>query len=87
MRKDIFIVGARLLGLWLLVGSINPLCYVIVTVFVRYQSQPYAQEYNIVNGIAHLLSGLYLVFRTNTLFHYLDRLADETSEEEDRAAV
>lgn len=74
MRKDIFIVGARLLGLSLLSGGINPLAYVVYTWISKYQPTPSAIEYNIINGLVHIFIGLYLLLRTNNLFNYLDRV-------------
>ena len=74
MRKDIFIVGARLLGLSILTGALNPLAYVVSTWFIKYQTTPNALEYNFVNGLIHIIVGLYLLLGTNNLFNFLERV-------------
>ena len=89
MRKDIFIVGARLLGISLLTGAINPLAFVVSTWFVKYQPTPNALEYNFVNGLVHIIVGLYLLLRTNNLFDSLERILteEETNKEEKNSAA
>jgi hypothetical protein len=74
MRKDIFIVGARLLGLWQLIGALSPLSYLVGTEFGFVHPQITTQEYNAVALVVHLLTGLYLLFRPHQLFGVLDRL-------------
>ena len=83
MRKDIFIVGARLLGIWQLLGALNSLAYM-----VSYWSGPtrppsYTQEYNVLTFIIHLITGLYLLFRTHRLYDVLVRLVPEEKSVED----
>ena len=89
MRKDIFIVGARLLGISLLTAAINPLAFVVSTWFVKYQTTPNALEYNFLNGLVHIIVGLYLLFGTNNLFNFLERILteEETNKEEKNSAA
>jgi hypothetical protein len=83
MRKDIFIVGARLLGIWQLLGAIRSFAYMVGgwVGYIRQQSS--TQEYNNLVFIVDLVTGLYLLFRTHSLFHLLDRLkpVEETAED------
>ena len=89
MRKDIFIVGARLLGISILTGGLNPLAYVVSTWFTKYQPTPNAIEYNIVNGLVHIIIGAYLLLRTNNLFNFLERVLteEEKNKEEEKPAA
>ena len=80
MRKDIFIVGARLLGIWQLLASLTPLVSVIGFWGKSFSAQAYNQEYYILLFIVHLLTGQFLIFKAHSLYRLLDRL---TPEEED----
>ena len=88
MRKDVFLVGARLLGIWQLLGGLGSLVWIIIVGLGYLHPQSYSQEYNSVNFIIHLATGLYLVFKTEHLFQLLDRLKtdeDENGEKTDDA--
>ncbi len=74
MRKDIFIVGAILLGLWLFIGAIGPLLYLLAMLFGSFHPQTEAQDYTLLNGVVHLLIGLYLMFRPDDVFNLLERM-------------
>ena len=77
MRKDIFIVGARLLGIWQMLGAVRSLAYMI-SAWVGYtRPQSSTQEYYSLLFVVELVTGLYLLFRTHNLFHLLDRLKPE----------
>jgi hypothetical protein len=77
MRKDIFIVGARLLGIWQLLGAVVSLVWIIAA-WLGYLRASSSQEYNSVHFIVQLATGSYLIFRTHQLFHLMERLkADE----------
>jgi hypothetical protein len=77
MRKDIFIVGARLLGIWQLLGAIRSFAYIASAWLGYIRPQSYTQEYNVLLFIVELVTGLYLIFRTHNLFHLVDRLKPE----------
>jgi uncharacterized membrane protein len=84
MRKDIFIVGARLLGMWLLVGAATSLAVLIIT-WIGYQrriasSLEYNLAYNAIHFIVEVIAGLYLLFRTHRLFNFLDGLKPDEEE-------
>jgi hypothetical protein len=88
MRKDIFIVGARLLSIWLLIDAINPLFYVIATWMGYLAANPYTQFYSLVSVIVHIVSGLYLLLKTNELFDFLERrLSKMKNTEENNVAL
>ncbi len=74
MRKDIFIVGARLLGIWYVIGAVGPCMYFLTGWFENYWPPSYNQEYNLVIGSVHLFTGLYLLFWTHNLFNFLERM-------------
>jgi hypothetical protein len=74
MRKDIFIVGARLLGVWISIGAFNPLIYVLAAWSGFIQHQSAALDYNLLHGAVDVIAGLYLVFRTENLFDLLERV-------------
>ena len=77
MRKDIFIVGAKLFGIWQLLGALSPLAYMIGFWIGYIHPQAYTQEYNVLTFIVHLVTGLILLFRTDRIFRLLDRLEPE----------
>lgn len=77
MRKDIFIVGARLLGIWQLLGALNSLAYIIADWLGKLHVPSSSEEYNTVHLIVQLGTGLYLIFRPYSLFNLLDRLKGE----------
>jgi hypothetical protein len=83
MRKDIFIVGARLLSIWLLIEAINPLSYVIASWLGYFVINPYSQYYSIVSVIVHISTGLYLLLKTNELFYFLERTLTKTKDTEE----
>jgi hypothetical protein len=83
MRKDIFIVGARLLSIWLLISAINPLFYVIATWIGYLALNPYTQFYSLVSAIVHLVAGLYLLLKTNELFDFLERTLSKVKNTEE----
>lgn len=83
MRKDLFIVGSRLLGIWLLLGVISPVSYIVVTVFVPSKTPTIVQITNITNALLHVVFGLFLLVKTNSIYGYLHRILDEKESMED----
>lgn len=83
MRKDIFVVGARILGMWLLISAVNPITYVVASLFIKNQTPIFIQVTTIVNGLVHLIAGYFLLFKTNGLFDYLDRYLTEEKAKKD----
>lgn len=84
MRKDFFIVGARLLAIWLLIEALNSLTYVIGSWLGHFYRSSFSYEYSLINLIIHLIAGFYLLFKTNELFNFLERgltKAEDTEEE------
>jgi hypothetical protein len=79
MRKDLFIVGARLLGLWLIVSAMNPFLSYVATLFIKTPSPSYFQITNILNGLFHAGVGLYFLLGTNNLYNFLERVLDKES--------
>ena len=77
MRKDIFIVGARLLGIWQLLGAIRSFAYIASAWLGYIRPQSTTQEYNALLFIVELVTGLYLLLRTHNLFRLVDRLKEE----------
>ena len=82
MRKDIFIVGARLLGIWLVLEAVNPLIYIIGSWIGNFTTNLYSQDYSLINVIVHIAAGLYLLLKTNELFDLLEKVLSESKDSE-----
>lgn len=88
MRKDIFVVGARLLGVWQLVGALNSLAYLISYWSGFYQPPSYSSQYYWIHFGTEFILGLYLVFRPYHLFRMIERLAESDNEgQEDSSEI
>lgn len=89
MRRDIFIVGIRILGIWLLIEAINPLIFIIGTWMGYFHGSYYSQQYtySLINSLIHLIAGFYLLFRSDNLFNFLEKLLTKTETGEDDEAV
>jgi hypothetical protein len=85
MRKDLFIVGVRLLGLWQLLGAVSSLAYMICFWYGYIQSQALGQEYNSIHFVVQLLTGIFLLFGTHYLFHLVDRIKPEEAPAEEES--
>ena len=73
MRKDIFVVGCVLLGIWELVGALGSLSN-LVGVWIWYTSpQSYNSKYYLLHLGVELFIGLYLILRPYDLFHFIER--------------
>jgi hypothetical protein len=77
MRKDLFIVGARLLGIWQLLGAANSLASMIGFWYGYMQLPAYNQQYNNIHFVIELAGGLFLIFGTHFLFDLMDRIKPE----------
>ncbi|HVN49612.1 MAG TPA: hypothetical protein VMU30_12430 [Bacteroidota bacterium] len=76
MRTDIFIVGARLLGVWQLVGAIETLAYLIFNWMKSYPMSPTNHEYQLIRVGVELFVGLYLVLRPYHLCNIIERFTE-----------
>ncbi len=81
MRKDIFVVGIRLLGVWQLIGAIVSLCNIIIVWLGYYRTQSIQNEYTIIHFGIQFVIGLYLILRPYHLFHCIERFAEKDEEE------
>ena len=73
MRKDIFVVGCLLLGVWELAGALSSLAN-LVGVWIWYPSpQSYNSKYYLLHLGVELFIGLYLILRPYDLFHFIER--------------
>lgn len=79
MRKDIFIVGARLLGIWELLGALSSLAWLIASWMGYLQMQPSNKEYTSIHFIIQFLTGIFLLFRTHQLFDLLNHITSGES--------
>jgi hypothetical protein len=77
MRKDLFVVGVRLIGIWQLSGALNSLALIVAAWagFLRPQSS--AQDYSSIHFAAELVIGLYLLLKPEHLFDLLTPAAAE----------
>jgi hypothetical protein len=89
MRRDIFIVGVRILGIWQLINALNTFA-TLVNIWIGYTQAtgaPTRMSYFLHLGI-QLFTGLFLVFRTEDLFTLLDQLSDrEPAEQSPTTAI
>jgi nicotinamidase-related amidase len=75
MRKDIFVVGARLLGLWQLIGALSSLAYIASNWAGYFQPSSSASQYYYIKFLLELVVGIYFVFRPHQLFDVIEHLA------------
>ena len=80
MRKDIFVVGTRLLGIWQLVGAVMSLAYMIFYWIGYFPGQPANREYSLIRFGIELLLGLILSLRPYTLYSLFERMGEEDQE-------
>jgi nicotinamidase-related amidase len=76
MRKDIFVVGARLLGLWQLLGALSSLAWIASNWAGSLQTPSSASQYYYIRFFLEFIVGLYLVFRPHQLFEIIERIAE-----------
>ena len=82
MRKDIFLVGIRLLGLWQLCGSIVSFAYIISDYTGLTRPQSYTHEYNLLRFGVEFIIGLFLILRPYNVFHFIQLLSASDDEDE-----
>jgi hypothetical protein len=75
MRKDIFLAGIRLLGLWQLCGSLVSFSYIISDYIGLTRPQSYTHEYNLLRFGVEFIVGSFLVFRPHNIFHFIQLLS------------
>ncbi|MGD0591716.1 MAG: hypothetical protein ABSA44_13110 [Bacteroidota bacterium] len=83
MRTDIFTVGARLLGLWQLVGAIETIAYLLYEWIRSYPLSAPNHEYQLIRFGIELIVGLYLVLRPYHLSQFIERFAETVPPEID----
>jgi len=83
MRKDIFIVGARLLAIWLLIEAVNSFTFVIGYWLGYFNRSSFSYDYSLINLIIRLIAGIYLLLKTNELFNFLERILTKTKDTEE----
>ena len=80
MRKDIFVVSIRVLGIWQLVGSFGQLASIISQWIGYMPSQANATHYLLLHFGIEFVIGLYFVLRPYHLFHLIERFAEVDDE-------
>jgi hypothetical protein len=80
MRKDIFIVGAKLLGVMQLISAVYSLATIVAVHTGLIRPQGATAEYSSVRFVAEVAVGLFLVFRTEALFNLLNRVQERVRE-------
>jgi hypothetical protein len=83
MRTDIFTVGARLLGVWQLIGAIETIAYLVYEWIRSYPIPAPNHEYQLIRFGVELIVGLYLVLRPNHLSQIKERFAETVPTETD----
>jgi len=83
MRKDIFLVGIRLLGLWQLCGSIVSFTYIISDYIGLTRPQAYTHEYNLLRFGVEFIVGLFLILRPFNVFHFIQLLSVNDDDEDE----
>ena len=82
MRKDIFVVGCILLGIWQLAVALGSLAN-LVGVWIWYTSpQSYNSKYYLLHLGVELFIGLYLILRPYDLFHFIERFIVNDNEDQ-----
>jgi len=83
LRKDIFIAGARLLGLWQLLGAVNSLALIVSSWFNTAPGPSFGQDFSSLHLLVQIITGAVLLFWTNTLFRLLSHLMPEGEKGDD----
>jgi hypothetical protein len=80
MRKDIFTVGARITGIWQLLAALNTFSSLLSAWLGWLRAPGYGNESaTFLHFGLQLFTGLFLVFRSDTLYNLLSQL-DEPAE-------
>ena len=88
MRKDLFVVGVRLIGILLLADALVPIVNLIGYWAKYIDLSKINLQYILITIITHLAAGIFLLGRTHSLFNFLDRLLPEPEEsKEEEEAV
>ena len=83
MRKDIFIVGARLLGIWQLLGAASLIAqYISIWAGLYKPSVSYQESYAFVHMAVELVTGLYLIFSAYPLYDILNKVKEAAAPDE-----
>jgi hypothetical protein len=88
MRKDIFVVGVRLLGTWFIVGSILPLVTITSEYFGYIHLGEYGHASNILHFCVDFIVGAFLILRTHNIFRLIELLkVDDDKDQNDNNDV
>ena len=80
MRKDLFIVGARLLGILLLADTLVPIVN-LIGYWTKYMDlSEYNLKYLLIMLLTHLAAGIYLIGRAHKLYNFLNRFLPDPEE-------
>ena len=82
MRTDIVIVDARLLGIWQLIAAVYAIAWIVAVWAGFAHMQPGQQEYYNLHFAVELVTGLYLLLKTEHLFHLLSPAGGKGEETE-----
>jgi hypothetical protein len=82
MRKDIFVVGARLLGVIQLVDAIFSFANLFSHWIGYIKPQSYSHEHDLMNFGLHLIIGLYLMLRPYHLFHLVKLFTGDNDDDQ-----
>jgi hypothetical protein len=82
MRKDIFVVGTRLIGIMQLVGAIFNFANLVSDWIGYIKPQAYSHEHNLMNFGINLILGLYLIIRPYHLFHLFELFTGDDDEDQ-----
>jgi len=80
MRKDLFVVGARLIGIWQLTAALNSLALLVAYWAGFVHQAGGGLEYTKVRFAGELVIGLYLLLKTDHLFELLTARGGEAAE-------
>ena len=74
MRKDLFLVATRLIGLWQICGSLVSFAYIISDYIGYIRPQSYSHQYYMLRFVVEFLIGLFLLIRPNRVLGFVEFL-------------
>lgn len=80
MRKDIFVVGVRLVGVMQLIGAFTNLAQTIFYWIGYYRPPSFNFQYFFIHIGVDVVVGLYLILRPFQLFHIIELFAENDNE-------
>ena len=80
MRKDLFLLGTRILGLMQLVSGVTSAVYLILEYSGYLHPQVPTHEYTLVRFGVELVIGLFLLLRPHVVYNFVKQLSVDDDE-------